>query len=197
MGWMSNWLYANDEPTSPWRGVQSLPRVLGLRRTPEGIRLVQAPVAEVNALRASATPVAITRMAPLPASADIELEVRRRKGGEAGVRLHSAAGENVMIGVAGDPPQVFVDRRRSRATSFHEAYPERHAGPVSWRGDRVKLRILFDRTTLEVFANEGETVISDRVYPTMPFERIDVVSPEGAVPDGARVFELKAVWDHP
>jgi len=34
MGWISNWLYANEEPTEVWRGAQSVPRVLGLRRTP-------------------------------------------------------------------------------------------------------------------------------------------------------------------
>ena len=36
--------YANDEPTVSWRGAQSVPRVLGLRRTPAGLRLVQAPI---------------------------------------------------------------------------------------------------------------------------------------------------------
>jgi sucrose-6-phosphate hydrolase SacC (GH32 family) len=51
MGWMSNWLYANDEPTSPWRGMQSVPRALALRRRPEGLRLVQSPVAELSKLR--------------------------------------------------------------------------------------------------------------------------------------------------
>ena len=43
IGWMSNWIYADVEPTAPWRGVQSLPRELALRRTPSGIRLVQSP----------------------------------------------------------------------------------------------------------------------------------------------------------
>ena len=32
MGWTSNWLYAKDEPTVLWRGAQSIPRALALRR---------------------------------------------------------------------------------------------------------------------------------------------------------------------
>ena len=48
MAWMSNWLYANEEPTSPWRGALSLPRELSLRRTPAGLRLVQRPVRELE-----------------------------------------------------------------------------------------------------------------------------------------------------
>ena len=32
IGWTSNWLYAKDEPTVLWRGAQSIPRALTLRR---------------------------------------------------------------------------------------------------------------------------------------------------------------------
>ena len=48
MAWISNWLYANEEPTAPWRGAQSVPRTVALRRFPEGVRLVQSPVAELT-----------------------------------------------------------------------------------------------------------------------------------------------------
>ena len=53
MAWISNWQYANEEPTVIWRGAQSVPRELALRRLPDGIRLVQRPVAELLALRTS------------------------------------------------------------------------------------------------------------------------------------------------
>src|SRR4029077_16880133 len=75
MGWMSNWLYANVEPTSPWRGVQSVPRELSLRRGPEGIRLVQAPVRELLSLRLPAEPLRVAGETALPGGAEIELEV--------------------------------------------------------------------------------------------------------------------------
>jgi sucrose-6-phosphate hydrolase SacC (GH32 family) len=132
--------------------------------------------------------------AALPPSAEIELEVRRSDSGEAGLRLTSAAGEEVVIGVAADKPEVFVDRRRSRATPFHEAYPGRHAGPVRWRDDRITLRILFDRTTLEVFANDGETVVSERVYPTRPLDRMEVVRTGAGVVGPARLWALRSIW---
>ena len=32
IGWFSNWQYANGEPTVLWRGAQSIPRTLMLRR---------------------------------------------------------------------------------------------------------------------------------------------------------------------
>jgi sucrose-6-phosphate hydrolase SacC (GH32 family) len=196
MGWMSNWLYAEDEPTSPWRGVQSIPRVLSLRRLPAGLRLVQSPVAELTSLRESATPRLVATASELPPSADVELAVVPGEWREAGLRLSNAAGEEVSIGVSAQPLEVFVDRSRSRATPFHEAYPGRHAGPVAWRDGRISLRVLFDRTTLEVFANGGETVVSERVYPTQPLIRLELL-PSGRGLDGpVRLHALRPSIGH-
>jgi sucrose-6-phosphate hydrolase SacC (GH32 family) len=189
IGWMSNWIYADVEPTSPWRGVQSLPRELGLRRTAEGVRLVQSPVRELSSLRAKAE-ARLAAAAAMPGSAEVELEIASGDWSEAGFRLSNAEGEEVLVGVRARPLEVFVDRRRSRATPFHDAYPERHSGPVRWREGRIMLRAIFDRTTLEVFANDGEVVISDRVYPTRPLDRIEPLHGGRGLASPLRLWEL-------
>ena len=50
MGWMSNWDYARELPTQPWRGQQSGVRELSLVTTPRGLRLRQRMAAEMLAL---------------------------------------------------------------------------------------------------------------------------------------------------
>jgi sucrose-6-phosphate hydrolase SacC (GH32 family) len=110
--------------------------------------------------------------------------------------LSNAAGEEATVGVAGAPLEVFVDRRQSRLTPFHKDYPGRHAGPVAWRGDRITLRILFDRSVIEVFANDGETVVTDRVFPTRPLDRLEVL-PRGGSAATAKVWSLRSVWSRP
>jgi sucrose-6-phosphate hydrolase SacC (GH32 family) len=192
MGWISNWLYANQEPTDTWRGAQSVPRALTLRRTPDGLRLVQAPIAELEALRTTPLPWEITSGKSLPPSAEIVLEVKPGNWTEAGVRLSNAAGEEVIVGVAAAPLEVFVDRRKSRLTPFHAAYAGRHAGPVAWRDGTITLRILFDRSVVEVFANGGETVVTDRVFPTQPLDRVEVLPRDGTRPP-ARMWTLGTV----
>src|SRR5205085_6119990 len=87
MGWISNWQYANVEPTAVWRGAQSVPRTLTLRRGRNGLGLVQAPVIELETLRATPQPTAISGSDALPPSADILLEVRPGDWKETGVRL--------------------------------------------------------------------------------------------------------------
>jgi fructan beta-fructosidase len=96
----------------------------------------------------------------------------------------------VIVGVKAQPVEVFVDRRKSRAAVFHDAYPERHAGAVRWVNGRITLRVIFDRTTLEVFANGGERVISDRVFPTQPFDRIEPLREASVAASPIRLWEL-------
>ena len=190
MAWISNWQYANDEPTVIWRGAQSVPRELALRRLPDGIRLVQRPVAELLSLRWSPAPVAISAPTSLPGSAEIELEIAPGTWSDAGVRLSNQAGEEVVVGVTSSPLEVFVDRRRSRLVPAHRDYPGRHASPARWRDGRISLRILFDRSVVEVFVNDGEAVITDRVFPTQPLDRVELL--EGGRPRHAQMWALSA-----
>ncbi len=196
MGWISNWQYANDEPSVTWRGAQSIPRSLRLVRFPDGLRLVQAPVAEIEALWTARDPIAVVGDTALPPSAEIVVNVPAGDWNEAGVRLSNAAGEEVVVGVTRAPLEVFVDRRRSRLTPFHAAYPGRHAGPIAWRDRTITLRILFDRSVIEVFANDGETVITDRVFPTQPLDRVELL-PRGGRRPVARMWTLGSVWTKP
>ena len=133
---MSNWAYTNDEPTFPWRGVQSLPREVALRQTPDGIRLVQAPIRELATLRASLEPATVTTGAALPGGAEIELDVQAGDWSEAGFRLSNSAGEEVIVGVRAQPLEVFVHRHgraRRRSTMRTPAGTPRQRD-VEWPG---------------------------------------------------------------
>ncbi len=189
MGWISNWLYANEEPTRKWRGAQSLPREVGLRRMPEGVRLVQAPVREIVTRRSSA-PVAVNSAAPLPAAADIEFIATRGDWREAGVRLFNQKGESLSLGIAADPLEVFVDRTQARSAPSHKEYPGRHSGPVRWRDERVTLRVVYDRSVVEIFVNDGEAVVTERFYPATPFTSIEPLPGKG-LSGPVRMWELR------
>lgn len=195
MGWISNWLYANEEPTKIWRGAQSIPRELGLRRLPEGIRLVQRPIKELNALRARSGPQDLGKSGlALPPAADIGIEVQRGEWREAGLRFSNGTGEEVLIGVSASPLQAFIDRRRARRTAWHKEYPGRHATAVRWTDNRIRLRVLFDRSVLEVFVNDGEQVLTERVYPASPYDRVSWISESPPAGANARVWEVRSVW---
>lgn len=47
---MSNWNYANQVPTVPWRNATTMPRELGLRQVGREIYLTSQPVKELAKL---------------------------------------------------------------------------------------------------------------------------------------------------
>ncbi|MEZ4595112.1 MAG: glycoside hydrolase family 32 protein, partial [Chloroflexota bacterium] len=51
LAWLNNWQYANQIPTTTWRGAMTLPRELRLVQTEAGIRLGQTAVPELTHLR--------------------------------------------------------------------------------------------------------------------------------------------------
>lgn len=188
IGWLSNWLYAQDEPTSPWRGAQSIPRTLALKKNGEGWALTQTPVEALVRLRGDSSSLD-RRPTPLPLSAEIALTLRKSAWESVALRLSNALGEVVHVGVSMQPAEVFVDRRASRRAPFGKHYAERHAAPLEWSGDTLTLRVFFDRSTIEVFAGEGTRTISDRVFPTRALDRVEVIG-DGAALATAQMWPL-------
>ena len=54
---------------------------------------------------------------------------------------------------------------------------------------RIRLRIFVDRSSVELFANDGETVISDRIFPSPASNGLEIYALGGS----ARVISLD-VW---
>jgi sucrose-6-phosphate hydrolase SacC (GH32 family) len=191
MGWISNWAYANAEPTVRWRGAQSIPRTLALKRSSDGVRLVQRPIDELRDLRVGEAAV-VAGSSALPPSAEIELTLTRSDG-PVGLRIFNEAGEEVTIGATSSPSEVFIDRQRSSAgPAFHADYPGRHAGPAQWKDGKLSLRIVFDRSVMEVFAADGTTVLTERAYPTRQFDRLELHPPGRTGGATARLWELRS-----
>src|SRR3954462_3209237 len=103
---MSNWNYAGDIPTSPWRSAMSVPRELGLRTIDGRTQLVQRPVHELGSLRAPPSYVTLERSLPtgtttLPArgkALEIYAGLKLGTAQHAGLKVRTGNGEETMIG---------------------------------------------------------------------------------------------------
>ena len=178
LGWMSNWQYAEKVPTHPWRSAMSVPRELALRRTPEGLRLVQQPVAEMLKLRETkprrfpggtfaAAAAWLQSHNSLPPLLDVELTFSGLTAESAfTLQLHTGPEEATALVFDGARERLTVDRTRSGRTNFHRAFPARHDAPLRVTDGRVTLRLLLDTSSLEVFAQNGETVLTELIFPT-------------------------------
>ncbi len=109
LGWMSNWQYANQVPTSPWRSAMTLPRELSLRKTGAGLRVVSQPVKELASIRGESKEipgqtiegrVTISEgVAFTVATSEVQLEFDSiRQGQDVGIELSNEQGQRVLIG---------------------------------------------------------------------------------------------------
>ena len=137
-GWFGNWEYAKDEPTSPQRGAMSFPRQILLRAEPEGTRLIQEPVNEVQLLRGTEMNMRNRDLASV--NKDISTEKFRGhemeilaafdmgSAQEVGVLVHKGAAERTVVGVTSGG-QAFIDRTKSGNVSFNPKFPGRQEAP--------------------------------------------------------------------
>lgn len=163
IGWASNWDYANQTPTHPWRSAMSLVREVTLRRHIDGrVRLVQRAT-----LPTDTAGMAVHR-----------LSVPSAPGERWDVVLGGAGPDEVTITVDGDDRSITVDRTRSGVTDFHPSFPSVDRAPLpadeGSEDSVVDLLIVVDAMIIEIFAGDGSVVLTEQVFPSEPLTDIRV-----------------------
>lgn len=207
-GWMSNWDYANQTPTSPWRSAQTFARELGLATIDGKARLVQKPVRELKDLRRE--PALDVKRLPVPEGvmplklvnpggqpAEIRAEFAPGSASRFGLKvLTGSNGDETVVGYDAAAGEVYIDRTKSGNASFSSSFAARHAAPLPVRDGKVKLRVIVDRSSVTVFAGEkNEVVLTDQVFPDPSSTGMAVFADGGnAQLRKLTVWPLKSIW---
>ncbi len=172
LGWMSNWQYANDVPTSPWRSAMSFPRELSLSDTPSGPRLIQKPVREIerlvtrtHSLKSKPLHEADEWLQSLQLASPLLDITLRIESAPATLQFITAPEELTLLHLDPSARSLNLDRTRSGETDFHPAFSEAFTAPLFNSNRNLSLHILIDVSSIEVFADNGETVITSLVLP--------------------------------
>jgi hypothetical protein len=199
IGWMSNWQYAGEVPTMQYRSANTLPREAGLFRAPDGqLYLSSSPVAELTALRDKPSVSVRNKPAggngrnfPLPGSnggsCEILLDIDSRKAGSVDITISNNDGESALLCYDAKAHTLSFDRRRSGLTDFSQDFPTVTTAPTFETNGKLSLRIFIDRSSIEVFGNGGKTVMTNLVFPTVPYSSVSVSAKGG----NARIENLK------
>jgi fructan beta-fructosidase len=204
LAWMSNWQYANDVPTSPWRGAMTIPRQLILRDGGDGIRLIQKPVTELTKLRGPLHHFqgggieeanAWTKRGGLPCfPLEMAIEFAPATKGVAGVKFFKGEKEETVIAVDRDRGRISIDRTRSGNVAFHTKFPGTSSAPIAQANGRIKLHLFIDACSVEVFANDGEQVLTSLVFPSQTSRDLELFGPKGATISVLDVWRLASCW---
>lgn len=201
IGWMNNWQYASRVPTQPWRGQMTIPRRLQLRKAPEGLRLVQAPIEAIQRLRGGhfawrGQDVAELNLALKKQVHWNSFELRSTAfpgvAGEIGWRLLAGDGKYTTVGYANG--ELFVDRTQSGVTDFSKDFPARTSAPLAIGNAPLELTILVDRSTVEAFAQGGQVAMTNLVYPPAGAEGMEFYAAGKSGRLSIEEWELNSAW---
>jgi len=195
IAWMSDWQYASKLPSLPGRGDMTMARRIFLRQPSnpsapnpllEPLVLVQKPILPIPADKRYTAMFGGPRFEPIT-QANAELVAHKAVGNvyrlrftldpgdasESGVRLRRStaspddpAAEETVVGVDQARGRIFVDRTRSGKTGWSPDFPARVSAPLKHpQSGAIPIEIVVDSNSIEVFAEDGETVLTNLIYP--------------------------------
>ena len=200
IGWMSNWQYAADVPTTQFRSANTLPREVGLFRGNDGqIYASTKPSPEVYSIvgKPSVKQKSLTighpgRIFELPKTNDgictISMEIDARKSGNVQIVLKSVPEKKsstkekeATVTMTYDPQaSTFVfDRMESGIDNFSIDFPATTVAPTFTDDGKLSLQIFIDRSSIEIFGNNGKFAMTNLVFPENPYNTLEITAEKG------------------
>ncbi|OIR05384.1 levanase precursor [mine drainage metagenome] len=202
IGWLNNWNYANSIPTSPWKSTMSLPRKLSLKKINGEWILIQQPVRVIEKLRNKAF-VFVNRIVAKEETVnfsgqvfELELLFQPSSAGESGIKL--AVGNNHFLKISYDATnqQMIVDRSQTNS-SFNKTFASINtaSAKIKLHNGKLKWHIYFDKSIVEIFVNDGETVFTTQIFPEEDENNIQLFSTAGNTKfDYLTFWKMKSIW---
>jgi fructan beta-fructosidase len=181
------WARGNDYPGMPFNQGMTVPVDLSLRTTPDGPRLFAAPVPELKTLRGERRSFAPAEVAPGDdALAGLEADVF-----EVDTAVELVGDAVLTLGVGGAEVVLDAPERVLRCGGVEAPLPQDEE-------DRVRLHLLVDRGSIEVFAGDGQVAVSAGVLlPPGPKPLVLSVSGGRARIGSFDLWELRSIWPSP
>lgn len=162
LAWMSNWQYANQVPTMQYRSANSIPRDLGLFEYKGNTYCSVTPSEEITAARSKKPSKSLSEAC--------EMVVNLK--GDATITLSNSKGEKVVMTYKAKDETFSMDRTLSGKTDFSSDFAAITTAPVY--GKMNKLRIFIDKSSIEVFDNDGKMAMTNLVFPTNPYDKVTI-----------------------
>jgi fructan beta-fructosidase len=167
LGWMSNWQYAQVVPTRKWRSAMTVPRELGIQKIGEKFFVTSRPASELNQLAGKPVLLQNINAASYNLSAQIDgkggpsrIHLQSDKIKDFTITLSNSLGQKVLIGYDKKADHYFIDRTTSGNVAFEKGFAARHSAPRLFQGDSLHLTLLIDNSSVELFADNGLSVLT-------------------------------------
>ncbi|MDP4272168.1 MAG: glycoside hydrolase family 32 protein, partial [Bacteroidota bacterium] len=183
IGWMSNWIYAGQVPTTSWRSTMTVPRAITLAQQGNSYKLRFNPVVELekyisqpdeptilntgSSIQLTDNDIIKSGSYNLSFSADFSKT-------DSLVLTTGNVAENLKIRFDKKQGNVLIDRSHSGITDFNDQFKQKIFSPMDFSGTNpvVKIRMLVDKTSVELFWNNGENVMTVLYFPKYQYNKL-------------------------
>ncbi|APZ46335.1 glycosyl hydrolase family 32 [Polaribacter reichenbachii] len=185
IGWMSNWDYAVKVPTETWRSAMTTPRKVALKKDDNGYRLISTPVQDLNKYRGTKFKkenIAVNGITKIIgsesidlASTEINFNLNNLDDKSFTFKLSNKVNDTLLFGYSHAKKSFFIDRKKSGKIKFSEKFANKISyAPRTSTNKNLSGTILIDKTSIELFFDEGETVMTEIFFPNQPFSTFSI-----------------------
>jgi fructan beta-fructosidase len=174
LGWMANWEYAKIMPAFAYRGEMTVPRELTLQFDQSGYYLEQRPAWSVlstiehHRIKIKSTEITGTHVFKTDTAQEIDVDLSAKRTAPAvTVNLFDTGSKHVTLNFDASTSAILVDRRGYDGYRFFTDKAP-YSIPVEPVHGHIRLQILLDRDSFEIFVNDGRQAFSGLVFPTKP-----------------------------
>lgn len=205
IGWMSNWQYANKVPTQRWRSATTIARQLELEKRGTSYIVSSQPVDSLASL-ATATQVTknstikagqavdlvqLTQSAKLGEHIKLELDLQQSKLVEVSFQNEKHSLKLKIDAVAG---QLILDRSNAGIADFESGFASVQRAPLDIKAGVVQLELLLDTSSIEVFADNGRTVMTSVIFPSEPYRQVKLMADKAVSIKQVSMSQLSSIW---
>ncbi|GAA4645134.1 glycoside hydrolase family 32 protein [Pontixanthobacter gangjinensis] len=202
IGWMSNWLYAQEVPTQTWRSAMTVARELKLVKEGDRYLVTSEPVEELKKYRdedhymeeinVSGNSIALDSEDLDLARAEIRFTIDDLQEMTYNFRLSNVVGEEFIVSYDHAQKQFSVNRSLSGQTDFSQDFAaENSTAPRISDSDSLTAVLILDKTSIEMFFDDGKTVMTEIFFPNQPWNEFSFASLEDFRVSELKAYELK------
>lgn len=201
IGWMSNWLYANDVPTNNWRSAMTITRELSLKKVGEKYFVSSEPIENLKILNRkvlTATDLNINNYSLTSKLGGLEgpakLEFNSLDIQTFSITLSNELGEKLIVGFDKQEKYYYIDRSKSGKVNFSDKFAAKYFAPRIANTAAMDLTLVIDKASIELFADGGLTVMTSIFFPNKDFTNIDIYSNDHFKVQSLKFSKLKSIW---
>jgi fructan beta-fructosidase len=88
----------------------------------------------------------------------------------------SSSSDTLIIGYDPSGNNYFIDRRKAGISEFNPLFAAKHTTPCLSKVNLLNLHLVVDKTSVELFTDEGLTVMTDIFFPKSEMNKIEILS---------------------